>query len=55
MGPPASLENNVRQFIDRYRDNPRTVSGPDLLEDRWYVLVKRDYTDIRELMKALLV
>ncbi|TFH13465.1 CCA tRNA nucleotidyltransferase [Candidatus Bathyarchaeota archaeon] len=54
MGPPASLENNVRQFIDRYRGNPRTVSGPDLLEDRWYVLVKRDYTDIRELMKALL-
>ena len=54
MGPPASLEGNVRQFIEAYRGNPRTVSGPDLLGDRWYVLVKREFTSVVNLMDSLL-
>ncbi len=54
MGPPARLESNVRQFIEAYKDNPKTIAGPDLLGDRWYVLIKRDYTDIRDLMGFLL-
>ncbi|MCW4012984.1 MAG: CCA tRNA nucleotidyltransferase [Candidatus Bathyarchaeota archaeon] len=54
MGPPANLENNVRQFIDAYKDNPRTIAGPDLLKSRWYVLVKREYTDVKKLMESLL-
>jgi tRNA nucleotidyltransferase (CCA-adding enzyme) len=55
MGPPSSLESNVRQFIDVYRDNPKTVAGPDLIGDRWYVLVKREYTDVLDLMRSLLM
>lgn len=54
MGPPANLEKNVRQFIDAYKNNPRTIAGPDLLRDRWYVLVKREYTDVKKLMDDLL-
>ena len=54
MGPPAALESNVRQFIEVYRDNPRTVAGPDLLGDRWFVLVKQEYIDVMELMKHML-
>ena len=54
MGPPAKLETNVRKFIDAYKDNPRTIAGPDLLGDRWYVLVKREYTDVKQLMADLL-
>jgi tRNA nucleotidyltransferase (CCA-adding enzyme) len=54
MGPPARLEGDVMRFIEKHRDNPRTVAGPDLFEDRWYILVKRDYTDIRDLMDRLL-
>ena len=54
MGPPANLENNVRQFIDAHKNNPRTIAGPDLLRDRWYVLVKREYTDVKKLMDDLL-
>jgi tRNA nucleotidyltransferase (CCA-adding enzyme) len=54
MGPPANLEKNVRQFIDAYKNNPRTIAGPDLLRDRWYVLVKREYTDVKKLMDNLL-
>ena len=54
MGPPANLENNVRQFIDAHKNNPRTIAGPDLLQDRWYVLVKREYTDVKKLMDDLL-
>ena len=53
-GPPAHLENNVRQFIEAYRDNPRTITGPDLFKDRWYVLVKREHVDIKEYMGVLL-
>ena len=55
IGPPAHLESNVRRFIEAYRDNPRTITGPDLFKDRWYVLVKRDHVDVREFMGVLLV
>ena len=54
IGPPANLESNVRQFIDTYKNNPRTIAGPDFLKDRWYVLVKREYTDVKKLMDSLL-
>ncbi len=54
MGPPAKLETNVRKFIDVHSNNPRTIAGPDLLGDRWYVLVKREYTDARHLMENVL-
>lgn len=54
MGPPAQIEANVMQFIDAYMDNPKTVAGPDLFGDRWYVLVRRDYTNIKTLMSSLL-
>ena len=53
-GPPANLNDNVSQFIEVYKDNPRTIAGPELVGDRWYVLVKRDYTEIRELLSNLL-
>jgi tRNA nucleotidyltransferase (CCA-adding enzyme) len=54
VGPPAYLENNVNEFIATYRDNPKTIAGPDLVGDRWYVLVKRDYTNIKQLFGNLL-
>ena len=53
-GPPAHLENNVRQFIEAYRDNPRTITGPDLFKDRWYVLLRREHVEIKEVMEVLL-
>jgi tRNA nucleotidyltransferase (CCA-adding enzyme) len=53
-GPPAHLENNVRQFIEAYRDNPRTITGPDLFKDRWYVLLRREHVEIKEFMGVLL-
>ena len=54
MGPPASLGSNVNQFIETYKGNPRTISGPDLLGDRWYVLMKREFTSVVHLMDSLL-
>jgi tRNA nucleotidyltransferase (CCA-adding enzyme) len=54
IGPPAHLENNVKQFIETYKDNPRTISGPDLVVDRWYVLIRRDYTDVKVLLDNIL-
>jgi tRNA nucleotidyltransferase (CCA-adding enzyme) len=54
IGPPAHLENNVKQFIETYKDNPRTISGPDLVVDRWYVLIRRDYTDVKLLLDNIL-
>jgi tRNA nucleotidyltransferase (CCA-adding enzyme) len=54
IGPPAHLENNVNEFIETYRDNPKTIAGPDLLIDRWFVLIKRDYNEIKQLLDNLL-
>ena len=54
MGPPAHLEKNVEVFIKIYEANPRTIAGPDLIGDRWYVLIKRDHTDIISFTSKLL-
>jgi tRNA nucleotidyltransferase (CCA-adding enzyme) len=54
MGPPAHLEKNVEEFIKAYEANPRTIAGPDLIGDRWFVLINRDYTDIKSFTSKLL-
>jgi tRNA nucleotidyltransferase (CCA-adding enzyme) len=55
FGPPAYLESNVNVFIDTYLDNPRTVSGPQLEGDKWYVVLKKKFTVVKNLMDKILV
>lgn len=54
IGPPAYMLDNVEEFIKIYRDNPDTIAGPEIRGDRWYVIIRRDYANIKDLMGELL-
>lgn len=51
MGPPVSLYKNSKEFLDKWRENKRTIIKPYEKNNRWYVEIKREYIDIRELLK----
>jgi tRNA nucleotidyltransferase (CCA-adding enzyme) len=53
-GPPTHLESNVEEFIDTYRDNGRIISGPDIEENKWYVILKRENCDAKVLVEKIL-
>jgi tRNA nucleotidyltransferase (CCA-adding enzyme) len=53
-GPPAHLESNVKEFIDTYRNNGRTISGPQIEGYKWYVILKRESSKARQLIDKIL-
>jgi tRNA nucleotidyltransferase (CCA-adding enzyme) len=55
FGPPAHFESNVKEFLETYKDSPRTVSGPQIEGDKWYVVIKKKFTDVKKLMDKIFV
>ncbi|UCD13879.1 MAG: CCA tRNA nucleotidyltransferase [Thermoplasmatales archaeon] len=51
MGPPVKLKKNAEEFIQRWKDNPRTTRKPFEKDKRLYVEIKREYTDIKNLLE----
>jgi tRNA nucleotidyltransferase (CCA-adding enzyme) len=54
-GPPVHLEKDVEKFLSIYTDNPRVVSGPDIETNRWFVVLFREHTLVKETVDKLLV
>lgn len=50
-GPPTTLEKNANEFIQKWVDHPRTIKKPYEKNNRLYVEIKREYTDIRTLLE----
>lgn len=44
-GPPVWVKN-VKDFLEKWSRNPRTLAGPFLVQDRWTVDVARTVTDV---------
>jgi len=44
-GPPLEKHDNCRDFLSKYSANPNVVSGPYIEDGRWFVEIKRKYTD----------
>ena len=53
-GPPAHLEKNVEKFLEIYTDNPSVVSGPDIEDNRWFVVLFREHTQVKDIIDTLL-
>ncbi len=53
-GPPARLEKNVETFLETYTDNPSVVSGPDIEDNRWFVVLFREHTRVKDTIDTLL-
>ena len=50
-GPPVILKKNAEEFIKKWYNNPRTTRKPFEKNKRLYVEIKRDYINIKNLLK----
>ena len=51
VGPPVNLKANADDFIEKWRDSPRTIKEPFEKNNRLYVEIKREYVEIKKLLK----
>ena len=51
VGPPDHEKKHVDVFIEKWSKSRRTVKGPYIEDGRWYVEIKRKYTDIKDLLR----
>lgn len=49
-GPPAKLKENVDDFINKWKDDPRVIKKPYEKNDRYYVEIRRDYIEIKDFL-----
>jgi tRNA nucleotidyltransferase (CCA-adding enzyme) len=53
-GPPVTLKKNVDEFLEKWKNDPRMRKQPYERNNRMYVDVEREYTDIRDLLQKRL-
>jgi len=54
-GPPLELSKNVDEFNKKWKNDKRVVKGPFEKNKRIYVEIKREYRDIKEFLKHILL
>lgn len=50
-GPPATKKENSEQFLKKWENNSLVVKGPYKENNRWYVEIKRQYTDAEKFLE----
>ncbi|RLF36643.1 MAG: hypothetical protein DRN08_00930, partial [Thermoplasmata archaeon] len=50
-GPPTRLKKNVEEFLQKWKNNPRVTKKPYEKNGRLYVEIKREYIEIKKLLK----
>jgi len=50
VGPPVELTENVNDFIKKWENDPRVSKKPYEKNGRFYVEIKRNYTNIKDLL-----
>ena len=51
VGPPTKLEKNLRDFILKWKGNPRVIRNPYEKNGRFYVEIKRKFRNIKDFLK----
>ena len=51
LGPPLSRKKESEKFLRKHLSSSLIVCGPRIEQSRWTVDVKRDYTDVIDLLK----
>ncbi len=50
MGPPVWIHDNANDFIQRWKLNDNTISGPYIEDGNWKVIIARKYTGAFQLI-----
>jgi len=51
MGPPEKEEEHAEAFLSKWKGNKNVIVGPFLKDGRWWVEIRREYTDAYALLK----
>jgi tRNA nucleotidyltransferase (CCA-adding enzyme) len=54
-GPPVKLKKNAEEFCTKWINDPRTIRKPFKKDNRLYLEIKREYTDIKNLLEKQLI
>ena len=54
-GPPVKLKKNADEFRQRWINDPRTIRKPFVQDNRLYIEIKREFTDIKNLLEKQLI
>ncbi|MDG6228591.1 MAG: CCA tRNA nucleotidyltransferase [Candidatus Thermoplasmatota archaeon] len=54
MGPPTNLEDHVVKFKEKWKNHPLVIQEPYITDNRWYVDVRREFTDIKAYISHIL-
>jgi tRNA nucleotidyltransferase (CCA-adding enzyme) len=52
MGPPTKLKDNSKEFINKWKSDKQVVKAPYKKDNRYYVEIKRKYTDIKDFLSS---
>ena len=53
-GPPVTLEKNAEDFLEKWKNDSRVKTQPYQRDNRLYVDIQREYTDIHDLLQTRL-
>ncbi len=54
-GPPVKLKKNADEFRQKWINDPRTIRKPFVKDNRLYIEIKREFTDIKNLLEKQLI
>ncbi|MBM3292160.1 hypothetical protein FJY84_05735, partial [Candidatus Bathyarchaeota archaeon] len=54
LGPPVRFVEDSEKFIEAHIGSEKTLQGPGIENDRWWIVIKREFTDIRLCLKKLI-
>lgn len=54
IGPPMDLEPHQTKFLEKWENNSQVIHGPYERNKRWYVDIRREYTQIQPFIKNVL-
>jgi tRNA nucleotidyltransferase (CCA-adding enzyme) len=53
-GPPIRFVEDSEKFVDAHVNSEKTLQGPGIENNRWWVVTKREFTDAKSCLKNLI-
>jgi tRNA nucleotidyltransferase (CCA-adding enzyme) len=54
MGPPVDLKSHQLKFREKWKNNPLVIHGPYIKNKRWYIDIRKEYTDLTSFIQTIL-
>jgi tRNA nucleotidyltransferase (CCA-adding enzyme) len=55
QGPPVRMREYSERFLNIHMESKKTISGPNIEGNRWYVLTRREYNHVLRILNDALI